>query len=137
MAVTRDEPYTGGRFLVAIGDDDGRDAAAGFAEVVFPPFERHRERQPPVDGNGPTLVLRRGATGRLDLYKWWDQARRERTPPTRTVTVHLLADDQRPVMTWRFLRAWPMTLTYSPLDAMDGGVVMEQVTLAYEHVEME
>lgn len=137
MADTRDEPHTGGRFLVAIGEHDGRDAAAGFAEVVFPPFGHHRERQPPPDGDGPTLVLRRGVTGRLDLYTWWDAARRERTPPTRTVTVQLLGHDHAVVMTWRFLRAWPVTLSYSPLNAMDGGVVMEQVTLAFERVEME
>lgn len=138
MTDTREQPYTGNRFLVAIGEQDGRAAAAGFAEVVFPPFERHRGRQSSDDTGGATLVLRRGVTGRLDLYSWWDETRRETTPPTRTVTVQLLADDQRTVvMTWRFLRAYPVILTYSPLDAMSGGVVMEQVTLAFERVEME
>lgn len=137
MAETRAHPYTGGHFLVSIGDQDGRDAAAGFAEVVFPPFERSRERHTDGDADSAPLVLRRGATGRLDLYTWWDEARREKAPPTRTVTVHLLADGQRTVvMTWRFLGAYPLTLTYSPLNAMDGGVVMEQVTLAFERVEM-
>lgn len=136
--MTRDEPYPGSRFLVSIGEHDGRDAAAGFSEVVFPRFAYDRDRQPAAGADGATLVLRRGVTGRLDLYKWWDQARRDKTPPTRTVTVQLLADDQRTVaMTWRFLRAWPVTLSYSPLNAMDGGVVMEQVTLAFERVELE
>ena len=138
VAVMRDQPYSGGHFLVSIGEQDGRHAAAGFAEVVFPPFERHRERETPADAAPATVVLRRGATGRLDLYEWWDAARREKAPPTRTVTVHLLAEDQRTVvMTWRFIGAWPVTLTYSALNAMAGDVVMEQVSLAFARVEME
>lgn len=138
MTDTRTQPCTGGRFLVSIGEQDGRDAAAGFAEVVFPPFERGDDRRMPPDAAGATLLLRRGVTGRLDLYAWWDEARREKSTPTRTVTIQLLANDQRTVvMTWRFLRAWPVTLTYSPLNAMADGVVMEEVTLAFERVEME
>lgn len=39
-------------------------------------------------------------------------------------------------MTWRFLRAYPVTLSYSPLGAMSAAVVMEQVALAFERVEM-
>ena len=134
---TRDTPLTGGSFLVSIGDRDGREPSAGFAEVVFPSFEHPRERDALADAPGARLVLRRGATGRLDLYEWWDAARREKTPPTRTVAIQLLAPDQRTVaMTWRFLRAYPVTLSYSPLGATTGAVVMEQVALAFERVEM-
>lgn len=138
MTEHRETPLIGNRFLVSIGDDDGRDPAAGFAEVVFPPFEHRRESghaAPPADP-ASLLVLRRGATGRLDLYEWWDAARREKKPPTRTVTVQLLGDDQRPVMTWRFLGAYPVTLAYSPLNAMSTSVLMEQIALAFERVEM-
>lgn len=137
MADTRDAPLTGERFLVSIGDQDGREPAAGFAEVVFPTFEQSRERETAVNPDGARLVLRRGVTGRLDLYEWWDAGRRAKAPPTRTVTIQLLAPDQRTVvMTWRFLRAYPVTLSYSPLAAMSGAVVMEQVALAFERVEM-
>jgi len=134
----RDAPLAGESFLVSIGEQDGREASAGFAEVVFPPFEHPRERVAPADAPGARLILRRGVTGRLDLYDWWNAARREKTPPTRTVTIQLLAGDEHtPVMTWRFLNAYPVTLGYSPLNAMTGSVVMEQVALAFERVEME
>lgn len=145
MSDTREHPYTGSRFLVSIGEQDGREPSAGFAEVVFPPFERAQtpgrapDDAPPrsPDAAGALLVLRRGVTGRLDLYSWWDAARRERTPPTRTVTIQLLGDDGRAaMMTWRFERAYPVTLSYSPLNAMTGSVVMEEVALAFERVEM-
>ena len=95
MADTRDEPHTGGRFLVAIDEHDGRDAAAGFAEVVFPPFGHHRERQPPPDGDGRDAGAATRCHRTARSLHWWDAARRERTPPTRTVTVQLLGDDQR------------------------------------------
>lgn len=137
MAAVRDTPCTGSRFLVAIGEGDGRDADAGFAEVIFPPFEHRREREPSPDDAGPRLILRRGVTGRLDLYEWWGATRRGGAPQTRTVTVQLLAGDGRHVvLTWRFLGAYPVSLGYSPLNAMDGSVVMEQVALAFARVEM-
>jgi phage tail-like protein len=137
MTDTRDAPLTGGCFLVSIGDQDGRAASAGFADVVFPPLEHPRELETSANPDGARLVLRRGVTGRLDLYEWWNAARRDKAPPTRTVTIRLLAADRRTVvMTWRFLRAYPVTLSYSPLGAMSNAVVMEQVALAFERVEM-
>jgi hypothetical protein len=141
MAEQRDRPYTGSRFLVAIGDGDGRAPAAGFAEVFFPPFVADRKREwgaasDPPPGN--VLVLRRGVTGSLDLYQWWNEARRSAAdPPHRTVTVQLLGDDHATVvLTWRFLRAYPVSLSYSPLRAMDDSVVMETVELAFAAVEI-
>jgi phage tail-like protein len=137
VADTRDQPFVGSSFLVCIGEQDGREPSAGFAEVIFPPFERDHERGTPADAEGPVLVLRRGLTGRLDLYEWWAAARRTQPPPTRAVTIQLLAPDRRTVVvTWRFLQAYPVTLSYSPLSAVSNAVVMEQVELAFERVEM-
>ena len=78
-----------------------------FAEVIFPPFvldggAARRPRRTTTSGDaaaadGSHLVLRRGATGALDLYEWWDRARRGQAPRRRTVTVRLLgADGQAP-----------------------------------------
>lgn len=137
MSEHREAPVVGNRFLVSIGEVDGHHPSAGFAEVIFPSFEHRRESaHAPADAPPPLLVLRRGVTGRLDLYDWWDVTRLENTPPTRTVTIQLLGDDLRAVMTWRFLRAYPVSLTYSPLNAMSTSVVTEQVVLSFERVEM-
>lgn len=144
----RDGPHSGANFLVDIGGADPRAPAGGFAEVVFPPFEAERpvSRDPATLDGPPTsagasshqrLVLRRGVTGNLDLYRWWEECRRTMAPPTRTVTVQLLADDRRTVVqTWRFLHATPVSLSYSPLRAMQTDVVMESLELAFERVEM-
>ena len=141
MAEQRERPYTGSNFLVTIGEGDGRAPAAGFAEVFFPPFAVDRAREPgdsPDSLPGNVLVLRRGVTGSLDLYHWWNEARRSPSePPHRTFTVQLLAEDHATVvLTWRFLRAHPVSLSYSPLRAMDDSVLMETAELAFAAVEM-
>jgi hypothetical protein len=40
-------------------------------------------------------------------------------------------------MSWRFRNVRPLSLAYSPLQAMDGGVLMESLELAYDAVEIE
>ena len=120
-------------------------AAQGFAEVIFPPFAVAGGATAPDVAGGESaeaatanhLVLRRGATGALDLYDWWDRTRRGQAPRRRVVTVHLLGVDQRSVvMTWRFRNARPVSLAYSPLLAMDAGVLMETIVIAFDGVEM-
>ena len=39
-------------------------------------------------------------------------------------------------MTWRFRNVRPVRLSYSPLHALDGGVLMETIELAFSDVEM-
>ena len=138
-AAVRDRPLLNTNFVVELAAGKG----SGFAEVVFGPFAAKpgTALQPlataistPV---ADRLVLRRGATGALDLYAWWRQARDGRAPARRTVTVKLLADDHASVLvTWRFRNVKPVSLAYSPLDALDGAVLMETIELAFDDVEM-
>ncbi|MBI3367088.1 MAG: phage tail protein [Burkholderiales bacterium] len=130
-----ERPVTNAHFLVDLGDRaDPRAAQAGFMEVVFPVFH--------ADDSGATpgqqhLTLKRGATGALNLYAWWDQARRGKAPKRRTLKVTLLADDQQTaVMRWQFSNARPLSLAYSPLNAMEGAVLIETLTLAFDRVEL-
>ena len=123
-------------------DWGGRSALSqGFAEVVFPRLLVERDATgatPADDGAGEHLILRRGATGALDLYDWWDRARRGQAPRRRVVTVQLLDPGGRDVLlTWRFREARPVSLTYSPLLAMESGVLMETIEIAFHAVEME
>jgi phage tail-like protein len=136
-AAERDRPHLNSNFLVEFGAGPG----SGFAEVIFAPFTiGERAATHALPGAGATanrLVLRRGATGALDLYTWWDQARQGKAPARRVVKVKLLAEDHATVvMSWRFRNVRPLSLSYSPLQAMDGGVLMETLELAYDAVEM-
>lgn len=129
----RDRPCTGANFLVSFGSRDAHAEGAGFSEVIFPTFRLEAEQSAPA----PSLVLKRGVSGGLDLYAWWDKARRGKAPQRRTVKVELLAEDQRTVvLTWRFRNARPLSLAYSPLNALEGGVVIETLELAFDRMEV-
>ena len=149
MAEPLDRPHGNSNFVVEFGSGASRSGRTGFAEVVFPPFAiaerppgRRAAAAPPAaaaEGAAapPRLLLRRGATGALDLYAWWDQARRGKAPPRRVMNVKLLAEDHATVVwTWRFRNVRPVSLSYSPLRGVDGGILMETIELAYDDVEM-
>ena len=140
MAVMRDRPYVNSNFLVDLGTRDRHSVTAGFAEVIFPAFtigSRPHGSDPAGAHEGSRLILKRGLIGALDLYSWWSSAPRGKTPQRRTVKIELLGDDHSTVvMTWRFRKAYPATLSYSPLCATEGSVVMETVELAFDSMEM-
>jgi phage tail-like protein len=148
MAETRPvRPHGNAHFLVEIGRASGRAPEAGFSEVIFPRFVAASAERRPASAAGASeaagaaredcLVLRRGATGALDLYRWWQAAHSGDAKRGRVVTVKLLADDQATVaMTWRFRNARPVALSYSPLHALDGSVLLETIELAFDSVEM-
>jgi len=53
------------------------------------------------------------------------------------MNVKLLAGDHATVVwTWRFRGVRPVSLSYSPLSGIDGGILMETIELAYDDVEM-
>jgi phage tail-like protein len=150
VAEQRDRPHGNSNFLVEFGSGASRSGRTGFAEVVFAPFtiaERTPGRRAAAaapamapsatEATAQRVVLRRGVTGALDLYAWWDGARRGKAPPRRTMNVKLLAEDRATVVwTWRFRNVRPVSLSYSPLRGIDGGVLMETIELAYDDVEM-
>lgn len=134
-------PRGNGNFLVDLGGGlDPRAPEAGFCEVIFPelwlaPVDDVQTPQAAAPWRNPHLMLRRAATGALDLAGWWAQARAATKPPHRSVTVTLLADDAAtPVMRWRFEGTHPVGLTYSPLNAQLPGLLYETLTLAFATV---
>ena len=128
-ADARDRLLLNANFLVEFGTGKG----GGFAEVIFAPFAISADAAAPAN----RLILRRGATGALDLYDWWNQARRGQAPPRRVVKIKLLGEDHASVlMTWRFRNVRPVSLAYSPLNALEGAILMETIELTFDDVEM-
>ena len=150
MAEQRDRPHGNSNFVVEFGSGASRSGRTGFAEVVFAPFtigDRAPGRRaapsvlesaaPTSEATAQRVILRRGVTGALDLYAWWDEARRGKPPTRRTMNVKLLAEDRATVVwTWRFRNVRPVSLSYSPLRGVEGGILMETIELAYDDVEM-
>ncbi len=148
MAVISERPYKNSNFLVDFGRGDSDSMIAGFAEVIFPNFVvdqpegRPRPQVPrPVEqadvAAANRLVLKRGVMGSMDLYAWWDEARKGTAPRRRTVKIQLLGEDQSTVvLTWRFDNVRPVSLSYSPLRAMESGILMETLILEFDRMEM-
>jgi phage tail-like protein len=149
MAVLRDRPYGQYNFLVDLGDGvtDGPDG--GFQEcspittsVVVMEYRNGNDRE-----NSPRklpglekvdVTLRRGIVGSLKLYQWINDVRNGNVTAYRSVTISLQNEDHTAiVMTWKLLRAWPVKYSAGPLNGKGTDVAMEELTLAYERLEME
>jgi phage tail-like protein len=144
VAVVRDNPYSNVNFIVEV---DGV-AAAGFSEVDLPEGRidviEYREgsdktsdaRKLPGRVGYSNVVLRRGVTGRTDLYDWWNLIR-EGALDRRAVAIVLLDEARNPVQRWHLVHAWPTRLAYSQLNALGDENVIETLELAYERFTME
>jgi phage tail-like protein len=149
MAVLREHPYGRFNFLVDLGagSTDGPDA--GFQEcsgigmeIAVAEYRNGNDKEnAPRKITGTTRVadvtLRRGIVGSLALFEWI-RGVRDGGQETRSVTIQLVAEDHSgAVLTWRLLRARPVRYVSGPLDARGGDVAMEELTLAYERLELE
>jgi hypothetical protein len=132
------KPFANSNFLVDLGYGDPTNYNSGFCEVIFPEFRVDGAKDLTDDSpRSEFLILRRGATGSLDLYDWWNKARRGKAPKARTIKIALLAEDHSTVVfTWYFRQARPVSLAYSPLNAMQGTVLIESIEFAFDSMEM-
>ena len=84
------------------------------------------------------VTLRRGVIGSLNLYQWLDQIRNGDQGAVRTVRIQLQTEDRSAAaVTWVLQRARIVKYTSGPLNAKGTDVAMEELTLAYERLEME
>jgi phage tail-like protein len=150
MAVLRDRPYAQFNFLVDLGTGQTDGPDAGFQEcgaismsVDVVEYRNGNEKE-----NNPRkltglqrvsdVTLRRGIIGSLNLYQWLDQIRNGDAAGFRTVVIQLMNEDHTAsVMTWKLLRARIIKHTSGPLNAKGTDVAMEEITLAYERLELE
>jgi phage tail-like protein len=150
MAILRDRPYTQFNFLVDLGTGDTSGPDAGFQECssittsvdVIEYRNGNDKENSPRKLTGLTRVsdvtLKRGIIGSLTLYQWLDQTRNGDPAAVRNVVIHLQSEDRSSiVMSWRLLRARIVKHASGPLNAKGADVAMEELTLAYERLELE
>jgi phage tail-like protein len=150
MPVQRDRPYGRFNFLVDLGTGDPSGPDAGFQECSAISLEvavteyrngNDKENQPrKVTGLSRVadVTLRRGLIGSLTLYEWLNGIRNGDEQALRNVTIQLLSEDHSDVVTtWHLLRARIVKYVAGPLNARSSDVAMEEITLAYERLEME
>jgi phage tail-like protein len=150
MAVLRELPYAQFNFLVDLGTGQTDGPEAGFQECsgmsmsvdVIEYRNGNDKENAPRKLTGLSKVsdvtLKRGIIGSLSLYNWLNQIRNGDQTAARTVTIQLQNEDHTAiVMTWKLLRARIVKHTTGPLNAKGSDVVMEELTLAYERLELE
>jgi phage tail-like protein len=150
MAVQRDRPYVQFNFLVDLGSGVTDGVQAGFQEcsnigmeVTVAEYRTGNMKENSVQkitgiNKATDVTLKRGVIGSLDLYQWLDQIRNGDQTAYRTVTVQLQNEDHSQVVqTWKLLRARIIKHVSGPMNAKGTDVAMEELTLAYERLQME
>jgi phage tail-like protein len=150
VAVLRERPYAQFNFLVDLGTGNTDGPEAGFQEcseigmsVDVIEYRNGNEKENAVRkltglARVNDVTLRRGIIGSLNLYQWLDQIRNGDAAGYRTVLIHLMSEDHTAtVLTWKLLRARIIKHTSGPLNAKGTDVAMEELTLAYERLELE
>jgi len=150
MAVQRDRPYVQFNFLVDLGTGVTDGPQAGFQEcsnigmeVTVAEYRTGNMKENSVQkitgiNKATDVTLKRGVIGSLDLYQWLDQIRNGDQTAFRTVTVSLQNEDHTQVVqTWKLLRARIIKHVSGPMNAKGTDVAMEELTLAYERLQME
>jgi phage tail-like protein len=150
MAVLRERPYAQFNFLVDLGTGDTAGIEAGFAEcspiefeVSVAEYRNGNDRGNAVQKitglqKATDVTLKRGVVGSLNLYRWLDEIRNGDQNALRTVVIQLQNEDHTEVvMTWKLLRARIIKHVSGPLNAKGTDVAIEQMTLAYERLEIE
>jgi phage tail-like protein len=145
MAVERDRPYVQFNFEVELGD-----IQAGFQEcsnigmeVTVAEYRTGDMKENSVMkvtgmNKSTDVTLKRGVVGKLDLYRWLHDIRNGNQKAFKTVLIHMKSEDHsQVVLTWKLLRARIIKHVSGPLNAKGTDVAMEELTLAYERLEME
>jgi phage tail-like protein len=144
VAVQRDNPYLNFNFLVDLGLGE----EMGFSEVEVPSGEieviEYREggdrvnsaRKLPGLAKYPNVTLKRGITGRTDLFEWW-KAVRDGQAQRRDVTITLLDEQRQAVLRWHLRNAFPVKIEGPSLNASGNEVAIETLELAHEGLEIE
>src|SRR5881275_2905711 len=150
MAVFRDRPYVQFNFLVDLGTGNTDGPDAGFQEVTgigmevtVSEYRNGNEKENSVRkitglNKSTDVTLKRGVIGSLNLYQWLNEIRNGDQGAYRTVTVQLQNEDHTQVVeTWKLLRARIIKHVSGPFNARCSDVAMEELTLAYERLEVE
>jgi phage tail-like protein len=150
MATLRDRPYVQFNFLVDLGDDDTDGPQAGFQEcsnigmeVNIAEYRNGNEKENSVRkitglNKATDVTLKRGVIGSLNLYQWLNDIRNGNQNALRNVVIHLQNEDHTAVVTtWKLMRARIIKHISGPMNAKGTDVAMEELTLAYERLEME
>jgi phage tail-like protein len=145
----RNDPYGQFNFLVDLGAGNTEGPQAAFQEcnigieVTVAKYRNRNEKANSVRkitglNKSTDVTLKRGVIGSLKLSNWLNDIRNGNQAAIRDVTIQLQSEDHCAVVqTWKLIRARIIKFVSGPMKAKGTDVAMEELTLAYERLEME
>jgi len=145
----RNHAYGKFNFLVELGAGDTEGPQAAFQEcnisieVTVPEFHSRNKKENSVRkitglNKSTDVTFKRGVIGSMNLFDWLNDIRNGNQAATRDVTIQLQSKDHRAVVqTWKLIHARIIKFVSGPMKAKGTDVAMEELTLAYERLEME
>jgi phage tail-like protein len=84
----------------------------------------------------PTIVLKRGMTGSLELWSWHEAVRTgNMSAARRSCSLTMYNAEGKPVARYHLERAWPSKMELAGLKAGASEVLTETVTLVCEYIQ--
>ena len=144
--IERDDPYSGFNFQVTIdGVTDGVETSfseASGLEVEIPPIE-YRDgnedstlRKIPGIKKFTNIVLKRGITGDLSLWRWTQEVLDGKVRRADG-TIRLLDESREEVLRWSFVRGWPCRYSGPSLNAESSEVAIEVLEICHEGLRLD
>lgn len=136
-------PPVGFHFTVEVLGVSARADDLRFVEVGGLGFEVATEEMPeggenrfvqkyPARTKYSDLVLKRGLLVRSAVWTWVERCTTGVLIEPKDVNVTLLNEKHEPLMTWRFVNAWPVKWSVSDLSATNNAFVVETLQLSYQ-----
>ena len=145
----RNHAYRKFNFLVDLGAGNTEGPQAAFQEcnigieVTVPEYRSRNKKGDSVRkitglNKSTDITLKRGVIGSMDLFNWLNDIRNGKQAATRDITIQLQRKEHRAVVqTWKVIRARIIKIVSGPMNAKGTDVAMEELTLAYERLELE
>ena len=144
MSSGEENPLGNYRFIVEMGEI----GSISFSEVKIPDSEigviEYREGSDPTRSirklpglvTASDLILRRGMTKSLDVYKWF-KSNKNGSVDRRSIIVTILDESAQPCVKWKFRNCWPTKYSGPTLNATSNEYVIEELTISVEDIERE
>lgn len=113
-------------------DVSGLTAEMGIEEIQEGGENRFSHRLP-IRAKYANLILKRGMLTDSGLIKWFVDAIENFEFTPSTVLVKLLDENHQPLVTWNFIKAWPVKWVVSDFKGAENSIVIETIELAYQY----
>lgn len=83
------------------------------------------------------ITLKRGSFKKdNDFYNWWVSNKLE-SVERRDMTISLLNEEHKPVITWKVKNAWPSKIQPTDLKSDDNSIAIETMEIVHEGLTIE